>query len=131
MFLKQFDPILITSSQSSQFGVGLLAGLIYAAYPVLGSLRHQAPGTLVTQPDKPESVALRLSRPSANHVRAMPSVASSTPTSLPIQACTSWSKYAGWCSTIFKAYLAFFHKNKVGDLMSQYWETPQCCKRQW
>ena len=123
MFLKRFRPYFnYLKPVKVQFGVGLLAGLIYAASSGFGLpyvTKHLVP--LVTQPDKPEAAVL------FGYLALVPIMFALRALGSFINAY--FIAYSGMYvleqirrmvfDHIQRLPLAFFHKNKVGDLMSR------------
>jgi subfamily B ATP-binding cassette protein MsbA len=123
MFLKRFRPYFnYLKPVKVQFGVGLLAGLIYAASSGFGLpyvTKYLVP--LVTQPDKPEAAVL------FGYLALVPIMF--TLRALGSFVNAYFIAYSGMYvleqirrmvfDHIQRLPLAFFHKNKVGDLMSR------------
>lgn len=123
MFLKRFGPYFkCLKPVKLQFGLGLLAGVIYAASSGFGLpfvTKYLVP--LVTKPDKPELTVLLgylALIPIMFLFRALGSFANAY-----LIAYTGMHVLEQIRRMVFDKIqhlpLAFFHKNKVGDLMSR------------
>ncbi len=123
MFFKRFGPYFkYLKPVRIQFGLGLLAGIVYAASSGFGLpfvIKYLVP--LVTKDDAPTGWALAgilLMVPSAFALRAIGSYANSY-----LMAYSGMYVLEQLRRLVFERIqtlpLAFFHKNNVGDLMSR------------